>query len=262
MSVEALEAPQRIAQFALEREQVVLPGLDPHQEAVERGDVDAGCVTAVLERLDERRPRAGERIEDMPRMRQVPLEQRLDELWHELPEVRMEPVDVLGPLSLGEVPLRPREVEVQLTVEGVLRGSHECRVQRLLDHSYLLRVELLSAGLESVVDDGQPPRPLGCDVEASLTALDLALGGEPGLGGQADAPLFLRIDHLRRIAQLTARLRLHLAEDDEASPARDYVELIAGGPHVRREDPEPAEAVVPDRATLGPRSNRAGATPR
>ena len=87
--VETLEPPKRVAQLALEREEVVLRGLHAHEEAVERGHVDAGCVPPALERLDERRPRAGERIEDVPRAREVPLEQRLDELRHELPEVRV-----------------------------------------------------------------------------------------------------------------------------------------------------------------------------
>ena len=40
--------------------------LDAHQQAVERRDVDADRVEAALERLDERRPRAGERIEHAP----------------------------------------------------------------------------------------------------------------------------------------------------------------------------------------------------
>ncbi len=121
---------------------------------------------------------------------------------------------------------------------------------------------VVGPALERVAEDGQPPRPLGGDVEAGLTAFDLSLRGEPGLGGQADAPLFLRIDHLGRIAQLAARLGLHLAEHDEAPTARDDVELVTGDPHVRREDPEPAEAVVPERAALGSRSDRAGVTPR
>ena len=47
-----------------------------------------------------------------------------------------------------------------------------------------------------------------------------------------------------------------------AAAARDDVELVAGDPDVRREDAVPAQAVVPDRAALGPRSDRAGATPR
>ena len=122
--LEGLEPAKRVAQLALEREEVVLGGLDPHQKAVERGNVDAGRVPPALERLDERRPRACERIEDVLRAREMPLEQRLDELRHELPEVRVEPVDVLRPLPLGQVALGPGEVEVQLTVERFLRRSH------------------------------------------------------------------------------------------------------------------------------------------
>ena len=111
--VECLEAAQRVAQLVLEREQVVLGRLDAHQQAVEGGDVDAGRATSALERLDERRAGTCERVEHVPRARQVPLEQRLDELRHELPEVRVQPVDVLRPLPLGQVALRPGEVEVE-----------------------------------------------------------------------------------------------------------------------------------------------------
>ena len=36
----------------------------------------------------------------------------------------MEPVDVLRPLALGQLPLRPGEREVELAVEGLLRRRH------------------------------------------------------------------------------------------------------------------------------------------
>jgi hypothetical protein len=39
----------------------------------------------------------------------VALEERLDELRHELAEVRVEAMDVLRPLALREIGLRPRE---------------------------------------------------------------------------------------------------------------------------------------------------------
>ena len=60
----------------------------------------------------------------MLRAREVAFEQRLDELGHELPEVRVEPMDVLRPLALGEVTLGPGEVQVQLAVERVLCRRH------------------------------------------------------------------------------------------------------------------------------------------
>ena len=124
--VEGLEPAERVAQLVLEREQVVLGRLDAHEQAVEGGHVHAGRVATALERLDERRPRACERIEDVLRPRQMPVDQRLDELRHELPEVRVQPVDVLRALPLGQVALRPGEipVDVELAVERVLRRSH------------------------------------------------------------------------------------------------------------------------------------------
>ncbi len=56
----------------------------------------------------------------------VPHEQRLDELRDELPEVRVKAVDVLRPLPLRQLRLRPRKLEVvgELAVERVLGRSH------------------------------------------------------------------------------------------------------------------------------------------
>ena len=81
-------------------------------------------VVAALERLHERRPRARERVEHAAAAGDIPLEQRLDELRDELAEVRMEPVDVLRPLALGQLALRPRELEVDAAVERVLSRGH------------------------------------------------------------------------------------------------------------------------------------------
>ena len=62
-----LESRKRVAKIVLERERIVRARLHAHQQAVERRDVDAGRVEAALECLDERRSRAGERIEHRPR---------------------------------------------------------------------------------------------------------------------------------------------------------------------------------------------------
>src|SRR5206468_6982238 len=113
----ALEAGKRVAQVSLQHERVVLARLDAHQEAVERGDVHPGGVVAALERLYERRPGAGERVEHAPPGRDVTPEELLDELRDVLAEVRVEPVDVLLPDALGQVALRPGEVGVEPGVE-------------------------------------------------------------------------------------------------------------------------------------------------
>ena len=102
---EHVEAADHLAQLPLEDEKVVAPRLDPHEERVEGHDIDAPCVEPALERLDERRPRARERVEDPAADPEVPGEQRLDELRDELAQVRVEPVEVLRPLPLGEVAL-------------------------------------------------------------------------------------------------------------------------------------------------------------
>ena len=119
--LERPESTDHVTQLALEDEEVVALRLHPHEERVEGGDVDAARVEPALERLDERRSRARKRVEDPAAGPEVAREQRLDELRDELPQVRMEPVDVLRPLPLGEVALRPRELEIDVAVERFLR---------------------------------------------------------------------------------------------------------------------------------------------
>jgi len=58
-------------------------------------------------------------------------------------------------------------------------------------------------------------------------------------------------DHLERIAEAVAGLRLHLAEDEAATAPRDDVDLRAGEPDVRVEDPVAVQAVPPGGAPLG-----------
>ena len=96
--------------------------------------------------LDERRPGAGERVEHATARSDVSVEQRLDELRHELAEVRMQAMDVLRPLPLGQLGLRPRQREVEPAVERLLRGRHG----RLFGaHGQLsLRRELGDGGLQ------------------------------------------------------------------------------------------------------------------
>ena len=50
----------------------------------------------------------------------VTAEEDLDELRHVLPEIRMQPVDVLRPLPFGKLRLGPRQLEVDLVVERSL----------------------------------------------------------------------------------------------------------------------------------------------
>ena len=114
-----------VAQLVLEHELVVRLRLDVHEQAVERSDVDAGRIEAALERLYERRSRARERIEDVLSPPEVPCEQDLYELRYELAEIRVQPVDVLRPLPLRQVALRPGELEIDVLIECFLRRSHE-----------------------------------------------------------------------------------------------------------------------------------------
>src|SRR5439155_13234660 len=74
---------------------------------------------------------------------------------------------------------------------------------------------------------------------------------EPGVGSQPESALLLVIHHFERVAEPLAPLLLHLAEDQPPAPANDDVELVAGGPGVRRQDSVPAQAVPPYGALLG-----------
>src|SRR5204862_7790571 len=74
--------------------------------------------------------------------------------------------------------------------------------------------------------------------------------GEPQLGGAAHAPLLLRADHLRGLAERRAGLLLHLDETKLGPPARDQVDLVAARPHVRADDPPAAQPVPARRAPL------------
>ncbi len=186
-AVEAFEPPQGVSDVALQREEVVGAGLDVHQQAVEGRDVDPGRPATALERLDERRAGAGEGIEHGPRLRQMPRQERLHELGHELPQVRVQPMDVLRPLALGEVALRPGKVEVDVAVERFLRRSHPGPVSTRA-------LERLSQMLDAAGANAD-------DVEPRLALNVLRMRGEPGLGSLGQTALLLRRDHLQRVAE-------------------------------------------------------------
>ncbi len=239
-AVEAFEPPQGVSDVALQREEVVRARLDVHQQAVEGRDVDPGRPAAALERLDERRAGAGEGIEHRPRPRQVARQERLHELGHELAEVRVQPVDVLRPLALGEVALRPGEVEVDVAVERFLRRGH-------LGPVSTRALERLSQMLDAAGANAD-------DVEPRLALSVLGMRGEPGLGSLGQTTLLLGRDHLQRVAEPSPALRLHLAEDDRSPAAQDEVELVAADPLVRRQHAIAAQPEAPLRAPLGLRA--------
>jgi hypothetical protein len=74
-------------------------------------------------RLDERRPRSGERVVDEGARCEAAAKQRLGQLRHELAEVRVQAVHVLRPQALRQVALRPGELVVDLGVERRLRAA-------------------------------------------------------------------------------------------------------------------------------------------
>src|SRR5438067_10642736 len=111
-------------QLPLEHKGVVAPGFHLHQQAIEGGDVGAGSIEARLERLHERRPGTRERVEHVLPRREVTAAERLDTLWDALAQVWVQPVDVLRPLALRQLAFGPREVELEVAIEGVLRRCY------------------------------------------------------------------------------------------------------------------------------------------
>ena len=109
----------------LQEECVVAAGLHTHQERVERRCVDPRCVESRLERLDERRTGAGERVEDVTAGSNVALQEPFHELRDELPEVRVQTMHVLRPLSLRKLRLRPGKPEI-LVRESPRRAQLAC----------------------------------------------------------------------------------------------------------------------------------------
>ena len=114
--VARLNPPYHVLDLGLQPEDVVAPRLDLHQQAVECGEVDTDPVVPTLEPLDECRSGAREGVEYPTALLDVAGEQHLDDLRDELAQVRVEPVDVAGSLAFGQIPLRPRQVEVDLGV--------------------------------------------------------------------------------------------------------------------------------------------------
>jgi len=102
--------------------------LHSHQQRVERCDVHTDRVVSGFERLHERRSRPCEGIEHTAAGTDIAPEQRLDELRDKLAEVRVQPMDVLRPLPLWELGLRPRKLEIvgELRVERGLCRRHAC----------------------------------------------------------------------------------------------------------------------------------------
>jgi hypothetical protein len=91
----------------------------------------------------------------------------------------------------------------------------------------------------------------GDDVESDLERCELGMRREPAFRGTAQAALLLGSDHFSRLSEAVAALLLHLTEDDPRTAPGDHVELVAGRPDVRPEEPVPTQPVVPDGPALG-----------
>src|SRR5213593_2228402 len=78
---------------------------------------------AIGVRLDQRRPGADERVVDAVSRCEVPAEEDVNELRHELSEVRMETVNMFCSLNLRQLALGPRQFQVDFGVERLLGPS-------------------------------------------------------------------------------------------------------------------------------------------
>src|SRR5947209_2520495 len=91
--------------------------LDATEKAVERRDVAADVVDTEDVRLDERGTRPDERVVDALTREEEATEEDLHQLRDVLPEIWVQAVNVLGPLDLRQLRLRPRPFEVDLGVK-------------------------------------------------------------------------------------------------------------------------------------------------
>jgi hypothetical protein len=154
----------------------------------------------------------------------------------------METVDVLRPLSLGKLGLRPRELEPvvrELLVERGLRRSHEIGFGPRLECPALDERNALDA-----------PAPNADRLQLDLELGDLGMRGEPGRRGCAYPARFLRVNHLQRVTEVRAALLLHLDDDDAAAASKHEVELVPTHVCVRVEQAIPTQPVVEEGAAL------------
>src|SRR5260221_9496965 len=93
-------------------------------------------------------------------------------------------------------------------------------------------------------------RALDDHVKADIEAVDLRMARQPGARGTPDTRDFPGVDHLQRVAEAAAALRLHLAEHHGAAAARDDVDLSPCEPAIRVEDAIATQAVPASGAPL------------
>src|SRR5712691_5162605 len=114
---------QDAAKSQLELAERVVSRLHLREQTVEGRDVAAEGIGSEDVRLDQRRSRTDERVVDAVPRREVAGEEDLDELRDEFAQVRVKTVDVLRPLDLRQLVLRPRKLEIDLSVQRFLRPS-------------------------------------------------------------------------------------------------------------------------------------------
>jgi len=90
----------------------------------------------------------------------------------------------------------------------------------------------LAAFLESLADTFERAPSHHHDIETSLAVAVLRMRREPWPRLHAAAAHLLRRHHLGRVAEVLARLRLHLAEDEPSAAPRNDVQLISCHPHI------------------------------
>ena len=73
--------------------------------------------------FDRQGARPAEGVVDNVARTEVTLEKDLNKLWNEFTEVGMKAVNVLCPLTLRKLALRPRELKIDVLVERLLRQT-------------------------------------------------------------------------------------------------------------------------------------------
>ncbi len=143
----------------LDDKRVVDGRLDTAEQDVEGRDVDPDTVDAVDRAFDERRSAAGERVDDPLPTAEGAAQEDLDELWHELAEIRMQSVHVLCPLPLGKFDLAPGKLGVK--PRFALVGAERTTLTGLGAHCRMLTArETMRPIVTSETSDWMPISPL------------------------------------------------------------------------------------------------------
>jgi hypothetical protein len=168
----------------------------------------------------------------------------------------MKSMDVLRPLALGELRLRPGELEIMRRDLGVERSLRARHVSSFAAGTFTPGAQETGSDLSEIPGvlekrdslDLSPAHPCGLDREPERGRLGMRC--EPRPGRRVHTTLLLFVDHLERIAERRSSLLLDLDDQQPPPSTEDEIQLVAACADVRRQQPIAAEPVVAERAPL------------